>query len=67
MKKLIDYGVIKEEGNEEIEKLIEIAGNYSDKFDEQEKIEVDLNDVSRKALSILATALQEEEDPEEHV
>ena len=50
---------------EEIEKLIEIAGNYSDEFDEQEKIEVDLNDVSRKALSILATALQEEEDPED--
>ena len=37
MKKLMDYGVIKDEGDQEIEKLIEIAGNYSDEFDEQEK------------------------------
>jgi lysyl-tRNA synthetase class 1 len=65
MKKLVDYGVIKEEGNREIEKLIEIAGNYSDEFDEQEKIEVELNDISKKALSVLVTALQEEEEPED--
>jgi lysyl-tRNA synthetase class 1 len=64
MKKLIDYGVIKNP-EPEIEKLIEIAGNYSDEFDEQEKTEVDLDDVSKKALGILVTALQEEKEPED--
>ena len=64
MKKLIDYGVIKNP-EPEVEKLIEIAGNYSDEFDEQEKIEVELDDTSKKALGILVTALQEEEDPED--
>ena len=64
MKKLMDYGVIKNP-EPEIEKLIEIAGNYSDEFDEQEKTEVNLNDISKKALGILVTALQEKEDPED--
>jgi lysyl-tRNA synthetase class 1 len=64
MKKLIDYGVIKNPETD-IEKLIEIAGNYSDEFDEQEKTEVSLDDTSKKALSILVTALQEEEEPED--
>ena len=32
MKKLLDYGVIKNP-EPEIEKLIELAGNYSDEFD----------------------------------
>jgi len=50
MKKLIDYGVIKNPETD-IEKLIEIAGNYSDEFDEQEKTEVSLDDTSKKALS----------------
>ena len=36
MKKLLDYGVIKNP-EPEIEKLIELAGNYSDEFDQQEK------------------------------
>jgi len=65
MKKLIDYGVIKEEGNQEIQKLIEIAGNYSDEFDEQEKIEVELDATARKAISLLITELEKEEDPED--
>ena len=64
MKKLMDYGVIKNP-EPEIEKLIEIAGNYSDEFDEQEKTEINLNDISKKALGILVTALQEEEEPED--
>ena len=36
-KKLIDYGVLKD-SSPEIEELIRLAGNYSDDFDEQEKI-----------------------------
>ena len=65
MKKLIDYGVVKNP-EPEIEKLIEIAGNYSDEFDEQEKIEVSLDDISvKKALGILVAALEEEEESED--
>ena len=36
MKKLLDYGVIKEP-EPEIKKLIELAGNFSNDFDQQEK------------------------------
>ena len=54
-----------EEIKAEIEKLIEIAGNYSDEFDEQEKIEVELDATAKKAISLLITELQKEEDPED--
>ncbi len=64
MKKLIDYGVIKNP-EPEIEKLIEIAGNYSDEFNEHEKIEVNIDDASKKALGLLVTALQEEVESED--
>ena len=64
MKKLLDYGVIKNPESE-IEKLIEIAGNFSDEFDQQEKIQVDLDDSAKKALKILVEALGAEEEPED--
>ncbi len=64
MKKLLDYGVIKNP-EPEVEKLIEIAGNYSDEFDEKEKIQVNLDDSSKKALMILVDALGAEEEPED--
>jgi len=64
MKKLLDYGVIKNP-EPEVEKLIEIAGNYSDEFDEKEKIQVNLDDSSKKALMILVDALGTEEEPED--
>ena len=56
MKKLLDYGVIKNP-EPEIEKLIKIAGNFSDEFDEQEKVQVDLDDSAKKALKILVDTL----------
>jgi len=56
MKKLLDYGVIKNP-EPEIEKLIERAGNFSDEFDEQEKTEVNLDDTAKKALKLLVDAL----------
>ena len=56
MKKLLDYGVIKNP-EPEIEKLIELAGNYSNAFDEQEKIQVDLDDTAKKALKLLVDEL----------
>jgi len=64
MKKLLDYGVIKNP-EPEIEKLIEIAGNYSDEFDEQEKTEIDLDETSKKALKILSETLGADEEPED--
>jgi lysyl-tRNA synthetase class 1 len=64
MKKLLDYGVIKEENNE-IKNLINLAGNYSDEFDQQEKIEIELDEEVKKALNILVKALGTDEDPED--
>jgi len=64
MKKLLDYGVIKKE-NIEFENLIKLAGNYSDKFDQQEKIEIELDDSTKKALKILVETLGTDKEPED--
>lgn len=64
MKKLLDYEVIKNP-EPEIEQLIEIAGNYSDEFDEQEKTQVDLDEAAKKALRILVEKLGGDEEPED--
>jgi len=64
MKKLLDYGVIKNP-EPEIEKLIELAGNFSNEFDQQERSQVELNDTTKKALKILIDALGAEEEPED--
>ena len=64
MKKLIDYGVIKK-SEARIEKLIELAGNFADEFDKQEKAEIDLDDPTKKALVILSEKLGAEEEPED--
>lgn len=64
MKKLLDYGVIKNQESE-VEKLIELAGNYADEFDEREKTQVDLDDTSKKALKILSEKLGADEEPED--
>ncbi len=49
----------------EIVKVIELAGNYSDEFDQQEKIEIDLDELVKKSLRELTTALNSEEEPED--
>ena len=64
MKKLLDYGVIKNP-EPEIEKLIELAGNFSNEFDQQEKSQVELNDTTKKALKMLIDVLGAEEEPED--
>ena len=64
MKKLLDYGVIKNE-QPEIEKLIELAGNYADEFDQQEKIEIELDELAKKSLKELTNALNSEKEPED--
>ena len=58
-KKLIDYGVVKEI-QPEIEELIELAGNYADDFDVQEKVEITLDDSTKKALGVLTKILKTE-------
>ncbi len=66
MKKLIDYGVIKNQESE-IEKIIEIAGNFADEYDsdQQDKIKIDMDETTKKALQILADKLSAEEEPED--
>ncbi len=64
MKKLLDYGAIKNP-EPEIEKLIELAGNYSDKFDWEEKVIIDLDKAAKDALKLLVDALKGEEEPED--
>ena len=65
VRKLEDYGVIKKH-EPEIEKLINLAGNFADEFDQQEKIQMELDDSSKKALKILVEVLNtEEEKPED--
>ena len=64
MKKLQDYGAIKE-AEPEIEKLIELAGNFSNEFVQQEKSQVTIDDTAKKALKILVEALDAEENPED--
>ncbi len=63
-KKLIDYGVLKD-SSPEIEELIRLAGNYSDDFDEQEKIEIQLDENTKKALKELSEALTSDSEPED--
>ncbi len=59
MKKLQDYGVIKNP-DPKVEKLIELAGNFADEFDQQEKIEIELDDSAKNALKILSETLSSE-------
>jgi len=63
-KKLIDYGVLKEI-SPEIENLITLAGNYSDDFDHNEKINVELDQTAKKALKKLSEILEAEQEPED--
>ncbi len=62
LKKLVEYGTIKE-SSPEIEELIRLAGNYADDFDKPEKVEIQLDEISKKALSELSKILLAEEEP----
>lgn len=61
MKKLIDYGVIKEE-SQEISELILLAGNYADDFDTQEKFDITPNTQTKIALKKLEELLHSKEE-----
>lgn len=64
VKKLINYGLIKERTTS-IDKLIELAGNYADDFDQFKKSSLTVDEVSKKALKELAEKLNADKEPED--
>ena len=64
MKKLQDYGAIKEPSSE-IEELILLAGNYSDDYNQTEKVEIDLDQTTKVALEKLSEVLDAPDEPED--
>lgn len=64
MKKLIDYGIIKNPDSD-VEQLIHLAGNYSDDFEEDERVQLQLNDATKKALRQLIDVLEASNEPED--
>jgi len=63
-KKLIEYHAIKET-SQEIDNLITLAGNFANEFDISEKFEIDLDDVTRKALGELVQILEDGKEIED--
>ncbi len=61
-KKLIEYGTIKE-SSPNVDELIMLAGNYADDFDRPVKVEVQIDDISKKALSELSDILVGSDEP----
>jgi len=63
-KKLLDYGTIKNV-DPQIEELIVLAGNFADDFDTQQKIEINLDNTSKKALKEIADFLSAENEQQD--
>ncbi|MDE1763252.1 MAG: lysine--tRNA ligase [Thaumarchaeota archaeon] len=61
-KKLVEYRTISEP-SAEIDQLITLAGNYADDFDKPAKVEVQIDDATKKALSELANILSVDSEP----
>ena len=64
MKKLIDYSAIKDEAPE-IKEWITRAGNYVDDFGQGEKIELQIDDIIKKALGELSQMLEADNEPDD--
>jgi len=64
MKKLIEYRVINE-ASSEIKDLIKRAGNFADDFTSQEKIDIQIDGKTKKALSQLSEELSKEQGSED--
>ncbi len=62
IKKLIDYGTIKA-SSPEIDELINLAGRYADDFDRPTKVEVQIDEITKKALKELAALLSSDNEP----
>ena len=63
-KKLVDYHAIKET-SADIDNLIILAGNYADEFDISEKIEIEIDSTTKKALSELTSLLSDDKEIED--
>ena len=64
IKKLIEYGVIKN-SNSEIERLIDLASNYADKFEWIGTTEIKLEGATRKAVEHLEELLTQKNVPKD--
>jgi lysyl-tRNA synthetase class 1 len=62
IKKLIEYGTIKESSSE-MDRLISLAGNYADDFDKPSKVEIQLDEKTKKAIKNLVDALTADDEP----
>jgi len=62
IKKLIEYGTIKESSSE-MDRLISLAGNYADDFDKPSKVEIQLDETTKKAIKNLVDALTADDEP----
>ncbi|MGI0022709.1 MAG: lysine--tRNA ligase, partial [Nitrososphaeraceae archaeon] len=62
IKKLIEYGTIKE-STAELEELIKLAGNFADDFERPAKIEIQLGSITKKAIKALVEILSSESEP----
>ena len=63
-KKLVDYRAIKET-SPEIDRLIEMAGNFADEFDISDEIDVDIDSKIKGALSKLIIVLEKDGEIED--
>jgi len=62
IKKLIEYGTIKESSSE-MEELISLAGNYADDFDKPSKVEIQLDETTKQAIKNLIDMLTADNEP----
>ena len=62
IKKLVEYGTIKE-STPEMEELISLAGNYADDFDKPSKVEIQLDEITKQAIKNLVDMLTAEDEP----
>ena len=62
IKKLIEYGTIKE-STPEMEELISLAGNYADDFDKPSKVEIQLDEITKQAIKNLVDMLTAKDEP----
>jgi lysyl-tRNA synthetase class 1 len=62
IKKLIEYGTIKE-STQELEELVRLAGNYADDFDKPSKVEIQVDEATKKAIKNLVDILSSEDEP----
>ena len=63
-KKLVDYRAIKET-SPEIDRLIEMAGNFADEFDISDEIDIDIDSKIKGALSKLIIVLEKDGEIED--